>query len=422
MTGRRLLLIAVLLFASGSYANAATIPVIVQISPLADINTIAAGLGATVVDNIPGTTTYLLNVPLQIPSSFAFLLGIQWVELNTSVNLPNIPLSGLVTVPGATAADWYKMQPSWQKIRAAKALPYSTGRGVVVADINSQVDYSHPALRGHLTSGYDFVASKPSSYSSLEQSENALLEQSENALLEQSENALLEQSENALLEEYGGTLLRDAGLNSLSPAYSHGTLCVGVIAAIAPDSMIMPLRVFDDNGGSDVFMIAKAIRWAASHGAHVINMSFGTATNSKAIKSAIDYAKNSNVVLVASAGNANSSARHYPSGYAGVLSTAATDLQDKKAVFSNYGSSIFVDAPGQNIFGPYPGGYYTIASGTSFAAPAVAGTAALVRSLRTYGTANSISGAAVNIDSINPNYADQLGYGRIDVLRAVKPN
>ena len=133
MTGRRLLLITVLLFAVSSHASAATIPVIVQISPLADINTIAAGLGATVVDNIPGTTTYLLNVPLQIPSSFAFLLGIQWVELNTSVNLPNIPLSGLVTVPGSTAADWYKMQPSWQKIRAAKALPDSnTSAGVTL--------------------------------------------------------------------------------------------------------------------------------------------------------------------------------------------------------------------------------------------------------------------------------------------------
>ncbi|MBI4471790.1 MAG: S8 family serine peptidase [Acidobacteria bacterium] len=380
---------------------------------MASINTIAGALGGSVVDSIPGANIYLLNVPL-VPSSLdASLLGIQWLELNTSVSLPNFALPGVLTVPGATPADWYKSQPSWQLIRTGEALPYSAGRGVVVADINSQVDFSHPALLGHLTSGYDFVASKPDGYGVLEQSEMSQLEQSEMSQLEQSEMSQLEQS---------GAILEPLGLDTLSPAYSHGTLCVGVIAAIAPESMIMPLRTFDDNGQTDLFMIAKAIRWAVQHGAQVINMSFGTAADSKAIKNSIEYAKNSNVVLVASAGNTNTSAVHYPSGYAGVLSTAATDLLDRKASFSNYGSTIFVDAPGSNIFGPYPGGYYTIASGTSFAAPAVAGTAALIRSLRTTGVAGDISAGAVNIDSLNPNYVNQLGYGRIDVLRAVKPN
>jgi subtilisin family serine protease len=105
-----------------------------------------------------------------------------------------------------------------------------------------------------------------------------------------------------------------------------------------------------------------------------------------------------------------------------VITAAATDLFDHKASFSDYGSDIFVDAPGVNIISAYPGGSYSIVSGTSFSAPAVAGTAVLVRSLTWTGVAGAISGGAVNIDSQNPNYTRQLGYGRIDVLHSVKPN
>ena len=105
-----------------------------------------------------------------------------------------------------------------------------------------------------------------------------------------------------------------------------------------------------------------------------------------------------------------------------MIATAATNINDQKAPFSNYGQSVVVDAPGVNIILPYPGGMYTVVSGTSFSAPTVAGTAALIRSLRVNGATASITGTAVNINAENPNYVNQLGYGRIDVLQAVKPN
>src|SRR6185503_3931377 len=104
-----------------------------------------------------------------------------------------------------------------------------------------------------------------------------------------------------------------------------GTLCAGVIAAIAPDAMIMPLRAFDDRGSAYLFLLAKAVRYAADHGAQVINMSFGTLENSKALKNSIDYAKGKGVIMVASAGNNDTSAPQYPAAYSGVLATAATD-------------------------------------------------------------------------------------------------
>jgi len=397
----------------------ALLPVIVQISPGVNIASIVSTLGATLIDNIDGTNIYLLNVrigplvnPATVQSLGGIVPGIDWAELNTGVLLPSFAVYGIVAVPPTQAADWYKYQPAWQLIEAQQALGYSTGRGILIADINSQVDYRHPALVGHLTSGYDFVASRPAGSAVLNQSEAGFLDQSEAGFLDQSEAGFLEQSEAGFLDS----------VPLLNPAYSHGTLCAGVLAGIAPDSMIMPLRAFDDRGRSDLFTLTKAIRYGVQQGAQVINMSFGVRVAANSLRNAIQYAQQNNVLLAASAGNKNRSTPQYPAAYNGVMGIAATDLLDKKAAFSNYGRYIFVDAPGVNIISAYPGGFYGIVSGTSFSAPTVAATAALVRSLRISGVAGSIAAGAVNIDANNPGYENQLGYGRIDVCRSVNPN
>jgi subtilisin family serine protease len=296
---------------------------------------------------------------------------------------------------------------------------------MLVADVNSQVDYGHPALRGHLTAGHDFVTTRPTGSGGLNQSSSSFMDQSSSSFMDQSSSSFMDQSSASFMDQSNAEFLNEADFRSLGPdtakpAYSHGTLTAGVIAALAPDAMIMPLRAFDDNGAADLFILAKAIRYAVDNGAHVINMSFGTLEKSKALQNSIDYAKSKGVILVASAGNNNTSKPQYPAAFSGVLTTAATDLSDKKATFSNYGSHIIVDAPGVNIISAFPGGYYAVVSGTSFSAPAVAATAALVRSVQYSGAANSIVQGAVDIDSRNPAYRNKLGYGRIDVYRAVR--
>jgi len=414
MTGRRIFFILIVLFFSmAAQASAASYPLIVQLGPLASITTVVSTLGGTLVDSIPGANTYLLNVPLVPSSTVASLLGIQVMELNTGVTLPSFVQVGVLALPPGVPADWYKSQPSMLLIRSGNALQYSRGRGIVVADINSKVDVGHAALIGHLTTGYDFVTNKPTGTSALNQSSASFVDQSSASFVDQSSASFVDQSSASFVDT---SSLLGAG----NPAYSHGTMCAGIIAAVAPDSMIMPLRAFDDQGSADIFTLAKAIRYAVQQGAQVVNMSFGTLQNSPTLKSAVTYALGKNVVLVASAGNNNTSAPQYPAAFSGVITTGATDLFDKKASFSNYGSSLYVDAPGTNIFSSYPGGYYSFASGTSFSAPAIAGTAALVRSLKANGIGNSIAAGAINIDSKNPNYVHQLGYGRIDVLNAVK--
>jgi subtilisin family serine protease len=348
------------------------------------------------------------------PASVA-LTGIEWVELNLAVSLDPIVLNGILQIPGTGAADWYRQQPAWKIIRANEASSRSSGRGVVVADINSAVDTSHPALAGHLINGHDFVASRRGEAIDMDQSSASFMDQSSASFMDQSSASFLDQSSASFMDQSSASFM-----DATRAAYGHGTPCAGIIAGIAPQSMIMPIRVFDEKGEADLFTIAKAIRYAARNGAQVINMSFGTLAPSNALKGAIEFAIRAGATLVASAGNRNTNQPQYPAAYRGVIAVAATDLRDVKASFSNYGKSVFTDAPGVHIISSYPSGTYAVSSGTSFSAPTVAGAAALVRSGKAVRIAESIARGSVNIDGKNPNYARQLGYGRVDVLSVVQ--
>jgi subtilisin family serine protease len=342
------------------------------------------------------------------------LNGITGIDLNVGIPLGSITQPQLLQLGKTLPAQWYNGQPAFNLIHASSALSHSTGKGVIVADINSQIDFSHPALKGHLTGGYDFIANQPTSQAtSLNQSDASFLDQSDASFLDQSDASFLDQSDASFLDGLGlGPLVSN-------PAYGHGTMCAGIIAAVAPDAMIMPLRAFDSNGNTDLFTLAKAINYAVVNGAQVINMSFGTLTNSNAIQTSIQFAEKKNVILTAAAGNNNTSAPQYPAAYPGVLTVAAVNNSNVKASFSNYGSYIDVSAPGVNIISAYPNDQYSVASGTSFSAPIVAGEAALVRSLQMNAGNSVISGTVVNINSQNPHYANKLGTGRIDILNAV---
>src|SRR5262249_37158596 len=138
------------------------------------------------------------------------------------------------------------------------------------------------------------------------------------------------------------------------------------------------------------------------------------------LKNAIKDAVKSGVIVVASAGNDNTSVPQYPAAYPDVVSVAATDLNDVKAPFSNYGATISVSAPGTHIISAYPGGYYAELSGTSFSAPLVAGEAALLRSVKANSSTAAIEAGVDNIDAANPKYVGQLGTGRINLLKALQ--
>ena len=427
MIAKRFLLVSALLIALSINAAAAT-NIIVQTTNGADINSIAASLGGTVLDSMPGGA-YLLSVS-STPTG-PLPRGVESIETNSRLILPRFK-GAVLSTPGGSGTLPYANQPAMKLIRTAEAQTRSTGRGVIIADIDAAVDVSHPALRGHLTTGYDFIGSggprtrtgatlDQSTASFLDQSTASFLDQSTASFLDQSTASFLDQSTASLLDQSTASFLDQSTasfLDSGAAGHGHATMVAGILVAIAPDALIMPLRAFDDSGTGDAFQVAKAIRYAVRNGAHVINLSLGLSDQSKTVEAAIAFAEANNVIVVASAGNSDSAAPQYPAVLPGVLGVAATDLDDLKATFSNYGESVFVTAPGFNIITAYPGGS-AVASGTSFSTAFVSAEAALIRSLTTNGIQDVIAGSSVNIDALNTSYAGQLGSGRIDLYAAV---
>jgi subtilisin family serine protease len=419
--------IALVMFILFSAVNGMAATFICRVQPGVDIHTVAAGMNATVLDSIPDDPrTYLLSAAA-IPN-FA-RPGVEYVEANVAVAIPKQTFTIFSKSVTSSTAMWYQQQPAMKLVSLQSTLKVSKGRGIVIADINAAVDYGHPALIGHLTGGSDFVAPGQSGSGSLDQSSSSFLDQSSASFLDQSSASFLDQSSAAFLDQSTASFLDSSTasfldqssasfLDSGKPAHGHGTLVAGILAAMAPESLIMPLRAFDDSGSGDAMKIAKAIRYAARNGATVINMSFGLTEPSKTVDAAIDFAVKSGVVLVASAGNSNSVLAQYPAANAQVMSVTATTLKDAKASFSNFGPTVYVAAPGVNIVSAYPGGYYAVVSGTSFASPMVSAEAALILS-HTGSLGSSISTGVVNIDKQNRSYLGQLGSGRIDFSKAV---
>ncbi|HYM39343.1 MAG TPA: S8 family serine peptidase [Thermoplasmata archaeon] len=172
----------------------------------------------------------------------------------------------------------------------------------------------------------------------------------------------------------------------------HGTGVAGVIGAVinnndyiagVANTGLMALEALGPNGEGTSYNTSLAIRWAADHGARVINLSLGTNTTLVGptdIQLAIDYAWSKGALIVAAAGNSGSSTLDYPASLPNVVSVAAVTQSLARAPFSNYGTGLSMGAPGYQILTLCPsscGGTHLL-DGTSLAAPFVSGVAALV--------------------------------------------
>jgi subtilisin family serine protease len=175
---------------------------------------------------------------------------------------------------------------------------------------------------------------------------------------------------------------------------NHGTHCAGIIAGelneygtvgVAPNVKIMPLKFLASNGNGNTANAVKAVRYAIDNGAHIISNSWSGSGSSHFLNEVIQEAISKGIYVVAAASNENNnndSAPMYPANYPNVIAVGSTTSSDKRSSFSNYGKkSVFIAAPGSDIYSTLINGRYGKLSGTSMAAPQVSGALALALSL-----------------------------------------
>lgn len=228
--------------------------------------------------------------------------------------------------------------------------------------------------------------------------------------------------------------------------HGHGTHVAGTIAqatnnaegvaGVAFEAAIMPVKVLDHFGGGTSADIADAIRWAADHGANVINMSLGGGGRSAVMEKAVEYARKKGVVVVCAAGNGGRGIVEYPAAYPGSVAVAAVGPTGSRAPYSSWGKELDIAAPGgdksqgeeagiiQNTIDPQDVGHAVYASyqGTSMATPHVAGLAALLFSA---GAKNPDQVEKALFASAHPpkgatGWTDQYGHGVIDAEAALQ--
>jgi membrane-anchored mycosin MYCP len=223
-----------------------------------------------------------------------------------------------------------------------------------------------------------------------------------------------------------------------SPTYDevgHGTKVAGIIAArprpgtgfvgLAPDAKIIPLKQNNAEGKGTPQMMARAIRKAVDEGARVINISQDTkgARSQSDLELAVAEAIRRDVVVVASAGNDGAdgkSKRTYPASYRGVLAVAASDRNNERAYFSQSGDFVGVAAPGVEMVSTVPKGGQCVDNGTSFAAPYVAGVAALIRAKHPDWNQQEVVAQIEQTAERGVNGRDRyIGWGVIDPVKAL---
>jgi subtilisin family serine protease len=295
-------------------------------------------------------------------------------------------------------------------VRAELAWSAASGSGIVVAVIDTGVQQSHRDLAGRIATNSDEVCGNG-----------------------------LDDDGNGFVDDCTGWDFGSGDSNSRPDAgpsnAGHGTHVAGIVAAgrngygvvgVAPDSQVMDLKVSDAAGRLLLSNVTAAINYAVANGADVINMSLGTGPGQvprwgiAPLEAAVADAVAAGVVVVAAAGNDNADATNAPAWpaslaefYPGVISVGASTNTDARAFFSNHGRSVSVWAPGHHILSTGFGAEFEWKSGTSMAAPVIAGAAAVMMSADPSSTP-----ASVRTQMQNTGVAMSAG-PRIDLARAV---
>ncbi len=239
-----------------------------------------------------------------------------------------------------------------------------TGQGVVVAVLDTGVDYNHEDLKNNIWTNSNEIPG----------------------------NGIDDDGNGYIDDNYGWNFANNN--NNTLDNNGHGTHVSGTIAGennnygvtgIAYNAKIMPVKVLNDSGSGSYSSISKGIRYAVDNGANVINLSLGGASSNRTLESAINYASSKGVIVVMAAGNSGDLLPDYPARYAykSGIAVGAVDRNNNMPDFSNRSGTneiSYVTAPGVRVYSSVPNNQYATYSGTSMATPHVAGVVALMLS------------------------------------------
>jgi len=380
-------------------------------------------LGCNVAGSLgdPLNQLFLVTVPNvlnlnKVVSLLPIQLGVVGIEVDELLEIVGPSLGSIPTqlsdnIPvnyyGHPVWHGYLTQPANQitRISQTQSAFHVSGSGIV-ALIDTGIDAQHPALLGVVLPGYDFTRNTTNA------DEKGDLNHSTAAVLDGGTPELVTPSVAAVVSQQAAAILG----SSQYSAFGHGTMTAGLVHLVAPTAKLLPLKVFKSDGSGYSSDVIRAIYYATNNDSKVISMSFSFSASSAEMSKAISYATGKGLICVASAGNDGQKIKVYPASLSGVMGVASTSNSDIQSTFSNYGTQVvWVAAPGEGITSTYPFGTYASSSGTSFSAPLVAGTAALLVNVSP--TVNQASAASAIAHA--KWLSTDLNNGRLDTYQAV---
>jgi subtilisin family serine protease len=416
----------VLVMALSPLANAQPQGLIVRDSlGLSHLNALCPLLGCRVARGLgdPAQQVFLVVPTLINLQSLLQLLKVQIGIVNAEVDqLLNLTTPPLSLIPsglydgssenyyGTNVWDSYVNQPANLIVRTLETQNqfHVSGAGIV-AIIDTGLDPQHPALAPVVLPGYDFTRNTSGA------DEKGDLDHSTAAVLDGGGIGIP-----LYISPWFAAVLTPAGAAALGdPRYAgfgHGTMTAGIVHMVAPTAQILPLKSFSSDGTGYLSNVVRAVYFASRQGSKVISMSFSFSSSSAEMAKAIKFANGRGVICVAAAGNDGQKIAVYPASLATVMGVASTSDMDTRSSFSNYGSQVvWVAAPGENIVSTYPYHTYAGSSGTSFSAPFVSGTAALLLNVEPGLNQTTAAAAIAHAKYISAG----LNNGRLDTYLAV---
>lgn len=284
---------------------------------------------ATILDWLPdqGITLIRLNEDIILN---------EWInQWKNDVRIEYMQPNSICSISTVPNDKYYAEQYYLAQIKAEAAWEEKYEREIIIAILDTGIDYNHSDLRDRVLPGFNILNNK-------------------------------------------ATALDDNG---------HGTNIAGIIAArtnntvgiagIVQNAKLMPIKVLDAAGKSDSFYVGQGIRYAVDNGANIIVIASGESVYTPFIAEAAEYAYNKGVLIVAATGN-KSIEINYPAALPNVIAVGAVDRNDRYMDYSNFGQQIDVVAPAEGIYTTGLNNTYLVTSGTSVAAPQVAALAAVL--------------------------------------------